>query len=93
MLSRYCNIDYDREMAIGTYGRGIYVCDIGPIKEFKPELFQENAHLFDIKDTIRWNRFERRGDALVTPATMRAPSLITRPPWPARAPAVSTLCR
>ncbi len=54
----------DREMAIGTYGRGIYVADIGPIKEFKPELFQEASHLFDIKNTIRWSRFEQRGDTL-----------------------------
>ena len=54
----------DREMAIGTYGRGIYVADIGPIKEFKPDVFQEPAHLFDVKDTIRWNRFERRGDTI-----------------------------
>jgi photosystem II stability/assembly factor-like uncharacterized protein len=54
----------DREMAIGTYGRGIYVTDIGPIKEFKPEVFQEPAHLFDMKNTIRWNRFEMRGDTL-----------------------------
>jgi len=54
----------DREMAIGSYGRGIFVADIGPIKEFKPEIFQENSHLFDIKDTIRWNRYQRRGDTL-----------------------------
>jgi photosystem II stability/assembly factor-like uncharacterized protein len=54
----------DREMAIGTYGRGFYVCDIGPIKEFTPAVFQEPAHLFDIKDTIKWNRYERRGDTL-----------------------------
>ena len=54
----------DREMAIGTYGRGFYVADIGPIKEFKPEVFQEAAHLFDIKNTIKWNRFERRGETL-----------------------------
>jgi photosystem II stability/assembly factor-like uncharacterized protein len=54
----------DREMAVGTYGRGIYVTDIGPFKEFKPEVFQEAAHLFDIKNAIRWNRFEMRGDTL-----------------------------
>ncbi|HEY3383554.1 MAG TPA: hypothetical protein VGK32_17450 [Vicinamibacterales bacterium] len=54
----------DREMAIGTYGRGIYVADIGPIKEFKPEVFLEPAHLFDLKNTTKWNRFERRGDTL-----------------------------
>jgi hypothetical protein len=40
------------------------VCDIGPIKEFKPEVFQEPAHLFDVKTAIKWNRFERRGDTL-----------------------------
>jgi photosystem II stability/assembly factor-like uncharacterized protein len=54
----------DRELAIGTYGRGFYVADIGPIKEFKPEVFEEAAHLFDVKNTIKWNRFERRGDTL-----------------------------
>jgi len=53
----------DREMAIGTYGRGIYIADIGAIKEFKPEVFQENVHFFDIKEVIRWNRFERRGES------------------------------
>ncbi len=54
----------DREIAIGSYGRGFYVADIGPIKEFKPEVFQEPAHLFDVKTTIKWNRFEQRGDTL-----------------------------
>ena len=54
----------DREMAIGTYGRGIYVTDIGPMKEFKPEVFDAAAHLFEPKPIIRWNRFERRGETL-----------------------------
>ena len=54
----------DREMAIATYGRGFYVADIGPIKEFTPAVFDEAAHLFDIKNTIAWRRFERRGDTL-----------------------------
>jgi len=54
----------DREMAIATYGRGFYVADIGPIKEFTPAVFGEAAHLFDIKNTIKWNRYERRGDTL-----------------------------
>ncbi|MCX6545232.1 MAG: hypothetical protein NTV05_12590 [Acidobacteria bacterium] len=54
----------DREMAIATYGRGFYIVDIGPIKEFKADVFQQNAYLFDIKNTVKWNRFERRGDTL-----------------------------
>ena len=54
----------DREMAIATYGRGFWVVDIGPIKEFTAAVFGEAAHLFDIKNTTKWNRYERRGDTL-----------------------------
>jgi len=54
----------DRDLVIGTYGRGIYIADIGPIKEFKTETFQKDAYLFDVENTIRWNRFERRGETL-----------------------------
>ncbi len=52
----------DRELVICTYGRGFYIADIGPIKEFKPESFQKDAVLFDIKDAIRWNRLEQGGE-------------------------------
>ena len=54
----------DREMAVATYGRGFYVADIGPMKEFTPTVFDSAAHLFDIKNTIAWRRYERRGDTL-----------------------------
>jgi photosystem II stability/assembly factor-like uncharacterized protein len=52
----------DREMVICTYGRGFYIADIGPIKDFKPETFQKDAVLFDAKDAIRWNRLEMGGE-------------------------------
>lgn len=52
----------EREMAIATYGRGIYIADIGPAKEFKPEVFAKDAHLFDVKDVVRWNVYERKGE-------------------------------
>lgn len=54
----------DRDLIIGTYGRGIYIADIAPIKEFKAEVFQKDAYLFDIENTIRWNRYERKGETL-----------------------------
>ena len=54
----------DRDLIIGTYGRGIYIADIAPIKEFKPETFQKDAYLFDIENTIRWSRYERKGETL-----------------------------
>jgi photosystem II stability/assembly factor-like uncharacterized protein len=54
----------ERDLAIGTYGRGIYIADIFPFKEFGAEVFAQESHLFDIQDTIKWNRFERRGPTL-----------------------------
>ncbi len=51
----------ERDLAIGTYGRGIYIADIFPFKEFKTELFEKDVHLFDIQRTIQWNMLERRG--------------------------------
>ncbi|MCL1892694.1 MAG: hypothetical protein FWG02_00470 [Holophagaceae bacterium] len=57
----------DRDLAIGTYGRGIYVADIYPIKEFKPEIFEKAVHFFEPEPGIKWNRFERRGDTAGVP--------------------------
>jgi len=54
----------ERDLAIGTYGRGIYIADIFPFKEFKPEVFEKDAYLFDIQRTIKWNMLERRGPTL-----------------------------
>jgi len=51
----------ERDLAIGTYGRGIYIADIYPFKEFGKEVFEQEAVLFDIQNTIKWNRLERRG--------------------------------
>jgi photosystem II stability/assembly factor-like uncharacterized protein len=54
----------DREMAIGSYARGFFVADIAPMREFKPEVFEKAAHLFQPQAAIKWNRFERRGETL-----------------------------
>ena len=51
----------ERDLAIGTYGRGFYIADIHPLKEFKAEVFAKDAHLFDIQRVIKWRMLERRG--------------------------------
>ena len=51
----------ERDIAIGTYGRGIYVADIYPFKEMKPEIFEKDAYLFDMQRAIKWQMLERRG--------------------------------
>ncbi|MFQ6037089.1 MAG: hypothetical protein ACE5LV_00575, partial [Candidatus Aminicenantales bacterium] len=51
----------ERDLAIGTYGRGFFIADIHPFKEFSPEVFEKQAYLFDIQRTIKWRMLERRG--------------------------------
>jgi hypothetical protein len=51
----------ERDLAIGTYGRGFYIADIHPLKEFKTDVFEKDAHLFDIQRVIKWRMLERRG--------------------------------
>jgi hypothetical protein len=57
----------DRDLVIATYGRGIYIADIYPIKEFKPEIFEKTAHFFEPAPAIRWNRYIRAGDTTGIP--------------------------
>ncbi len=54
----------DRDLVIGTYGRGLYIADIFPVKEFNDEVFRKDAHLFEVEDTVQWARFDRRGTDL-----------------------------
>lgn len=54
----------DRDLVIGTYGRGIYIADIFPLKEFKPENLASEAYLFDIQDAVNWKMFDRRGTTM-----------------------------
>ena len=51
----------ERDLAIGTYGRGFYIADIHPLKEFKTKVFEKDAHLFDVQRVIKWKMLERRG--------------------------------
>lgn len=53
----------ERDLAIATYGRGFYIVDIYPFKEFSPEVLEEDAHLFDVQRTIKWAMTERRGQS------------------------------
>jgi hypothetical protein len=53
----------ERDLALATYGRGFYIIDIYPFKEFSTEVFDEDAHLFDVQQTVKWAMIERRGES------------------------------
>ena len=63
----------DRDLAIATYGRGIYIADIFPLKEFKRETFAKDAHLFGIQEVVKWNMFDRRGGTIGEAARAQNP--------------------
>lgn len=53
------------ELAVGTFGRSIYILDIGPLEELSDSLVQRPAHLFAVKDARKYNRrntYESFGD-------------------------------
>src|SRR5262249_35151558 len=39
----------DRELVIGTHGRGIWVMDIAPLEQLTAKVLTADAHLFDMK--------------------------------------------
>ncbi len=53
----------ERDLALASYGRGFYVLDIYPFKEFKPEVFEKSAVLFDPQPAMKWAMIERRGSS------------------------------
>jgi hypothetical protein len=44
-----------RDLVLATYGRGIYILDdITPIREFSKSILEEEAHLFSLRKTYRF---------------------------------------
>lgn len=39
----------ERDLIIGTHGRGVYIVDIGPLEELTPKVLAEPAHLFSVR--------------------------------------------
>ena len=57
----------EQDLVVGTYGRGIWVTNIGPLQEMTTELLAEDAHLFDVRPVaIRtesgWGNYQLYGN-------------------------------
>jgi photosystem II stability/assembly factor-like uncharacterized protein len=60
----------ENDLATATFGRGFYILDnYTPLREFKPELKEKEAHLFSIKDALMFiqtrSRYGQGGDFYV----------------------------
>lgn len=46
----------DRDLVIGTHGRGIYIMDVAPLQQMSAAVLTEPAHLFTIRPATAYRR-------------------------------------
>lgn len=63
----------ERDLALATYGRGFYIIDIYPFKEFSNEVFEKDSYLFEPQRVVKWAMIERRGQSYGEFAVSRNP--------------------
>ncbi len=49
----------ERELVVGSHGRGIWIMDIAPLEQLTPEVLKADAHLFDIKPVMLMKEKQR----------------------------------
>ena len=61
----------EQDLVVGTYGRGVWVTNVSPLRELSPELLEKDFHLFNIvskpadnkSQRARWGNYQMTGDA------------------------------
>ncbi len=53
----------ERELVIGTHGRGVWVMDIGPLEQLTEEVLSAPAHLFEVKSSVAVKQVPRPAPA------------------------------
>ena len=51
----------DRDLVVGTHGRGVFVMNVSPLQEITDEVIKSDVHLFSIPDAVLWQRIVRKG--------------------------------
>lgn len=60
----------EKDLVVGTYGRGLWVTNVGPLQEMTPAVLAKDFHLFDIvakpidnqSQRARWGNYHMTGD-------------------------------
>jgi len=53
----------ERELVIGTHGRGVWVMDIAPLEQLTEEVLSAPAHLFEVKPSVQVKQVPRPAPA------------------------------
>jgi hypothetical protein len=70
----------ERELVIGTHGRGIWVMDISPLEQLSSKVLAAGAHLFDVKPVTVAKKLERPEPAAKAPPIPRGAFSAPNPP-------------
>jgi hypothetical protein len=62
----------ERELVIGTHGRGIYIIDISPLEEMTPKALAASVHLCKVKPAVAFQ--VRKAQDVQTPSGYSAPN-------------------
>ena len=64
----------ERELVIGTHGRGIWVMDIAPLEQLTEAILKADVHLFDVKPVMLLRRAKRPAPPRPAPPGLRFPN-------------------
>src|SRR5262245_2603139 len=61
----------ENDLVVGTYGRGMWITDIGPLREMSTTTLEKDLHVFDIEPKRRrgegaWGNYQLYGDRYAT---------------------------
>jgi hypothetical protein len=61
----------ENDLVAGTYGRGVWITDISPLREMREELWSKDVHLFEIEPKVvsrmrAWGNYQLYGDRHIT---------------------------
>jgi hypothetical protein len=71
---------HERELVIGTHGRGIWVMDISPLEQLSSKILAADAHLFDVRPVTFVKKQDRPEPAAKSPPIPKGAFAAPNPP-------------
>lgn len=70
----------ESDLVVGTYGRGIFIADVAPLRELTEAVLENDAHLFEVEPRARrgesgWGNYKLYGDREI--ATPNEPNALS----------------
>ena len=71
---------HERELVIGTHGRGIWILDVSPLEQLSSKVLAADAHLFEVEPVTLARKQDRPEPAAKTPPIPKGAFIAPNPP-------------